>query len=157
MNNSRIERTTHEAKKWVEKYPFLRFKDNSCCPCQNTDEMESCWIFDLPDGWINTCAKDMCDELLEVLGPFVDDFVILQLKEKYNEIVLYWCWEDRDYTDQEMCEHNRMYRMIKRILSKYAKISYNTCIICGEHATKWSYGWIASFCNECYEEMVNRN
>ena len=37
--------TSAEAKEWVRKYPFLRFKDNSCCPWENTEEIESCWIF----------------------------------------------------------------------------------------------------------------
>ena len=146
-----------KAQEWVEKYPFLRFKNNDCCPWQNTEEVESCWIFDLPTGWIDTCAKDMCDELLEALGKCVDDFVILQLKEKFNEIRLYWCWEDKEYTDVEIQEHNRLYDVIENILRKYADISYKTCTICGAQATKYTNTWITGFCDNCYERTISKN
>ena len=143
---------SEEAQKWVAKYPFLRFKNNACCPWENTKKVESCWIFDLPTGWINTCAKDMCDELLETLGKYADDFVILQLKEKFNEIRLYWKWNDRKYTDEELDEMNQMNNTIRNILQKYAKISYNTCTVCGNPATKWATDcWIASYCDKCYK------
>ena len=144
---------SEEAQEWVAKYPFLRFKNNACCPWENTEKVESCWIFDLPDGWINTCAKDMCDELMAALGKYADDFIILQLKEKFNEIRLYWGWSDRDYTDEECKEINNLYDAIEDILRKYAEISYNTCTVCGKPATKWSKsGWIAAFCDEHYKE-----
>lgn len=147
-----------EAKEWVAKYPFLRFKNNSCCPWENTEEIESCWIFDLPTGWTYTCGKDMCDELLDVLGEYADDFVIDQMKEKWNEIRCYWSWENREYTDEEEKEKKQMYDSIENILRKYAEISYNTCTVCGKTATKWTRdGWIASFCDECYKKMDIRD
>lgn len=148
---------SEEAQEWVAKYPFLRFKNNDCCPWENTEKVESCWIFDLPVGWENSCAKDMCDELLEVLGKYADDFIILQLKEKFNEIRLYWCWVDREYTNDENSEINALSGVIRDIIRKYAEISYNTCTICGKPATKWTDGWIASFCDECYERMERRD
>ena len=150
--------TAEEAKEWVAKYPFLQFKNNSCCPWQNTNEIENCWIFDLPTGWTNTCGKDMCDELLEVLGEHVDDFVIDQMKEKWNEIHCYWSWADRDYTDEEAEQLNKIYDKIENILDKYAKISHDTCVICGKPATKYTHdGWYASFCDSCYERMDCRD
>lgn len=148
---------SEEAKELVAKYPFLRFKNNACCPWENTEEIESCWLFDLPVGWENGCAKDMCDELMSVLGKYADDFIILQLKEKFNEIRLYWSWTDREYTDEEYMELKQMCDAIERILRKYAEISYNTCTVCGEPATKWTTDcWLAGFCDECYERTKRK-
>ena len=147
-----------EAKEWVAKYPFLRFKDNSCCPWENTEEVQSCWIFDLPEGWIKSFGEQMCGELRDALGEHVNDFIIGQMKEKFNELRLYWHWEDKDYTDEEAEELNRLYNVIENIIDKYAKISYNTCTVCGKPANKWTTsGWIASFCDKCYERMNRRD
>lgn len=142
-----------EAKEWVAKYPFLHFKDNSCCPWENTDEVESCWIFDLPVGWINGFGEQMCSELRDALGEHVNDFIIGQMKEKFNEFRLYWHWEDKEYTDIEIKELNKLCDVIENIISKYATISYNTCTVCGAPATKWTNGYLASFCNDCYDRF----
>ncbi len=139
-----------EAKEWVSKYPFLKFKDNGCCPWENTEEIESCWMFELPDGWYDIGAQ-MCDELMAVLGKYADDFLILQLKEKFSEIRCYWGWADREYTEEENEEVTAIHHQIGKTLKKYAEISYNTCTVCGKPATKWTNGWIASFCDHCYE------
>ena len=144
---------SEEAKEWVEKYPFLRFKDDSCCPWENTEEVESCWMFCLPDGWINGFGKQMCGELRDALGKHVNDFIIGQMKEKYNQVVLHWYWEDKDYTDEEAKGLNKLYNVIEDIINKYAAISYNTCTVCGAPATRWTNGYLASFCDECYERV----
>lgn len=144
-----------KSQEWVQKYPFLRFKDNSYCPWENTKEVENCWIFELPEGWIKGFSKQMCNELRDALGEHVNDFVIQQLKEKFNQMVLYWCWEDKDYTDEEADELNRLYNIIESIIDKYGTISYNTCTICGAPATKWTSGYVASFCDICYDEFVS--
>lgn len=146
-----------EAKEWVAKYPFLRIQDNSCCPWENTDEIESCWMFDLPIGWYDIGAQ-MCDELMAALGKYADDFLILQMKEKYNEIRLYWRWADREYTKEENAEMRVIRYNIDEIIEKYEEISYNTCTACGKPATKWTkHGWFASFCGNCYERMNKRD
>ena len=143
-----------EAKEWVEKYPFLRFKDNRCCPRQNTEEIESCWIFNLPVGWQNGFCVQMCDELMAALGKYADDFIIIQLKEKYNSIRLYWDWADKDYIDEESKEINAINDMIDNIIRKYDEISYNTCVVCGKPATKYTKnGWFQGYCSECYERF----
>jgi hypothetical protein len=143
---------SEEAKEWVKKYPFLRFKNNDCCPWQNTEEVKSCWMFDLPVGWYGIGAQ-MCDELMTALGKYADDFVILQLKEKFNEIRLYYGWADREYTDEESDEMHALYDGIENVIRKYAEISYNTCVVCGKPATKVTYDYIAGYCDECYKRF----
>lgn len=141
-----------EAKEWVAKYPFLRFKNNSCCPWENTEEIESCWMFDLPVGWYGIGAK-MCDELMTALGKYTDDFVILQLKEKFGSIRLYWGWADRDYTDEESEETKSLHDAIENILRTYAEMSYHTCVVCGKPATKYTDCWVLGYCENCYERF----
>ena len=90
---------------------------------------------------------------MAALGKYVDDFTIIQLKEKFNEIRLYWCWADKDYTDEESQEMKNLYSIINNILRTYAEISYHTCVICGKPATEWTRdGWIESYCANCYKE-----
>lgn len=144
-----------EAKEWVEKYPFLRIKLNDCYPWEDDEEeIESCWIFDLPVGWQNGFGAQMCDELMTVLGKYTDDFLILQLKEKYNEMRLYWGWVDRECTDKENEDMRGLYDAIEDIISKYAEISYNTCVVCGKPATQYTQGgWYQGYCADCYERF----
>ena len=145
-----------EAKEWVTKYPFLRIKDNGCCPWESTEEITSCWMFDLPVGWYGIGAK-MCDELMTALGRYADDFIILQLKEKFNEIRLYWGWADREYTDEEREEMNSMYNAIEDIIRAYAEISYHTCVDCGKPATQWTKRYIASYCDDCFKRRYEHD
>ena len=51
---------------------------------------------------------------------------------------------------------------VYEIIKKYENLSRNTCISCGEPATKISDGWISPFCDkhfpkerEIYQEKVN--
>ena len=143
-----------EAKEWVAKYPFLRFRDGDDFHLwENIKQIESCWMFDIPVGWQIGFGKQMCDELMDVLGDHVDDFVILQLKEKYNELRLYWGWDYREYTDEESNAMNGLYDAIESVISKYTDISYNTCVVCGKPATKVTDGYIAGYCADCYERF----
>ena len=131
---------------WNNKYPFLRVKDNSTCPwCTEND----CWINELPNGWINAFGKQMCDELLNVLGKYADDFIISQLKEKFGEVRLSWYWKDRAYTGQEVDKADDIGYDIDDIIDKYAKISSNTCYICGKQSTHMADGWIMPICDYC--------
>lgn len=136
---------SEEAKEWVAKYPFLRFKNNDCCPWENTEEIESCWMFELPVGWINAFGEKMCDELLEALGEYVDDWTILQAKEKFGEMRIYHCWQNNHPGQDE--RHD----LINNIIDKYSNISYKTCVHCGKPADiRTVGGWIAPYCHDCY-------
>ena len=143
-----------EAQEWVAKYPFLRFKDNSCCPWQSTEEVENCWMFDLPVGWQIGFGEQMCDELMAALGKYADDFIIIQLKEKFNEIRLYWGWADKKYIRKDSEEMNQVYEDIEAVINKYAEISYNTCVVCGKPATEYTKGgWLQGYCSDCYSRF----
>jgi hypothetical protein len=137
------------AKEWIDKYPFLRIKDASCTYYEeNTDEV--CWLNDIPLGWVKGFGKEMCDELLEALGEYVNDFIIIQMKEKFAMIRIYWRWDDKDDSDAVCEELNRLTSAVENIISKYAAISRQTCYICGTQDASMIYdAWVLPMCMEC--------
>ena len=101
----------------------------------------------LPDGWVNTFIPNMKIELANILGNYVYDFVVRSLKEKYGVLRIYWTWEDRDYNENEREDIEKLTQEINHIINKYECISNNTCVVCGEPATKMTTGWIVPVCD----------
>ena len=106
---------------------------------------------DLFHGWVNSFVTNLRDELYDVLGDFSDDFVVLDCKEKYGSMVIYWSWRERPYTIDELMHLNELYDTIESILRKYSKISNKTCVVCGKPAEEYSGGWVLPFCYDCYK------
>ena len=88
----------------------------------------------LPEGWTNTFIQEMKKELANVLGSYVDDFTVLQIKDKYGSMRMYWRWADRDYVDDEAKDIGILTTDIEAIIHKYEKISEKTCVVCGKEA-----------------------
>ena len=111
----------------------------------------------LPDGWVDTFIPDLKKELADTLGSYVDDFEVLQIKDKYAELRLYWRWKDRDYTDDEIKDRTTLTTEVEEIIHKYMKISTETCAFCGNEATHLTYSWVMPICEECEEcyEMLH--
>lgn len=135
---------------WVNHYPFLRIENNAICPWNKID---SCWLNDIPAGWVMAFGKQMCDELTSVLGEYVTEFHILQMKEKYSHLVVYWTLGDFDSNfDEEITKE--LNDNIEKVLSKYYDLSYHTCWICGKQATEFTnHGCIASYCKDCFDRQ----
>lgn len=142
-----------EAEYWVAKYPFLRIKDNSVYPWLKTDVIESHWLDELPIGWLIAFGEDMCNELLEALGSYVDNFIIIQVKEKFGEMRIYYyfdCTEDNE-------EIKSVQYKVDIIIDKYSVLSYKTCVDCGAPAdVRTVGGWIAPYCDRCYRRKYNK-
>lgn len=103
----------------------------------------------MPIGWRKAFGIQMCKDLRKQLWKEGNLFKyrITQIKEKWGEL----CWYN-ELASKEVYE----------IIEKYEKLSRNTCIICGEPATKISDGWISPFCDKhfpkntkVYQEKVN--
>lgn len=124
-----------ENKYWISRYPFLEMKYDDDYP----DDDNGCWLDCLPVGWVTAFAKDMCDELMEALGDYANEWQIIELKEKYAEMRLYHGGVPENIYDK-----------VESIIDKYAEISINTCASCGKQATQFSSGWVQPFCNKCY-------
>lgn len=101
----------------------------------------------LPDGWVDTFVPELKKELVDVLGSYVDYFEVLQIKEKYGALRMYWRWTDRDYTDAEAKDLNTLYTEIESVIHKYEQISEKTCVVCGGVATKLTTGWVMPVCD----------
>lgn len=103
----------------------------------------------LPDGWYKNVIPNMVDELVDVLGPYAFDFEVLQCKEKYGAIRIYWTWAEGSYRNPE-ADWNEMRDKIDNILHKYEATSFLTCVECGANATNYSTGWVLPYCHECF-------
>jgi formylmethanofuran dehydrogenase subunit E len=108
----------------------------------------------LYDGWQKAFVSQMMDELFNTLGPYVEDFMAHQIKEKYGSLTIYWGWKHRDYTDEENHDRKEIDDAVKCIVEKYRKISEHTCVQCGEKAVLLSTGWVLPFCNNCYDRKM---
>ena len=106
---------------------------------------------DLFNGWTSSFVKNLRNDLYDALGDFSDDFVVLDCKEKYGSMVIYWSWRERPYTVDELMHINELYDTIESIIRKYSKISYKTCVACGKPAEEYSNGWVLPFCSYCYK------
>lgn len=144
-----------EARWWIEKYPFLMIKDNHIYPWLKIGSTEDHWLAELPDGWLYSFGEKMCDELLAVLGKYVDDFIIIQVKEKYGEMRLYWHWRDRKYANNEVADLNALTDAIHSIIDGYMTISGQTCAKCGAPAMMRNDGWIIPYCDDCWGDIHN--
>lgn len=102
----------------------------------------------LPEGWTSSFVPLMKKELADALGSYVYDFVVMDVKEKYGMMRAYWAWADRDYDENEERDRNELTNKIEAIISKYEKISEQTCAICGKPAVKMTTGWVWPVCEE---------
>lgn len=108
-------------------------------------------VSDLYEGWRKTFVPEMIVELSDALGPYVEDFEVHQIKEKFGILTVYWGWKHRDYTDEEDMDRKELDDAVKNIIDKYRKISGHTCVQCGGKATILSTGWVLPFCDDCYD------
>lgn len=123
-------------KALIEKYPWLGSGSNS-----EKDYYDFTWLDDMPIGWRLAFGEQMCEELQEELERinYVDDYVILQVKEKFGSLRWYTGSVPRD-------------SKLFDIVDKYEEMSEKTCIECGRPATVMSNGWISPYCDECCEK-----
>ena len=111
----------------------------------------------LYDGWVNSFIPQLKDELFDILGSYVEQFVVLQIKEKFGKLVIYFNFNfdglENEYVEdiEELCEG------IENILNKYEEISSKTCIVCGEPGVMRYDYWATTWCDKCYEKRQGGN
>lgn len=103
----------------------------------------------MDEGWRMAFGIQMCEEIKTQLKKekYLYKYRITQIKEKFGRLE----WYDEGHS-----------REVGRIIEKYGELSYNTCIVCGEPATKITGGWICPYCDEhfpkdrkVYQKKVN--
>lgn len=112
-------------------------------------EDASVFYWGMPSGWKIAFLEPLLEELdmaIKNLLPYQQkEFYLLQVKEKYGSLRIYPIW----YTDE-----------IDEVISKYSKISEQTCCVCGAQATKISKDWICPYCDEhapLYSVSINED
>lgn len=106
----------------------------------------------LYDGWVDTFVPQLKDELFDLLGSYVEQFHMLQAKEKFGKLVVHWCF-DLDGLENEYVEDvEELYEQIEKLLHKYADLSGKTCIGCGEPGVMRDDYWMIPWCDKCYEK-----
>ena len=107
----------------------------------------------LYDGWVNSFVPQLKDELFDLLGSYVKQFNVLQIKEKFGELVIHWCFDLDGLEDKYVEDMDELYEKIAELRHKYAELSSKTCVICGEPGVMRDDGvWIIPKCNKCYEK-----
>lgn len=123
-------------KELCRKYPFLiprnRFTD--AIP----EDFDYSWteLDAMPDGWRLVFGEQMCEEIAQALEKdgYLNEYRILQIKEKYGELR----WYDKGAP-----------REVHDIVEKYSLMSAQLCINCGKPATVITDGWICPYCDDC--------
>lgn len=78
----------------------------------------------LPQTWVNSFVPQLKQELFNALGSYANVFTVLQCKEKYRELRIYWCFQYRNYyTKKHYDDINELSPIIQDIIDKYTKIS----------------------------------
>ena len=108
----------------------------------------------LYEGWIRAFIPDLIYDLCDVLGPYVEDFEVYQIKEKFGSLTIYKGWKDREYTEEEFKDIDDISSEVNNIIDKYRKISEHTCVQCGGKATFFSDGWVIPWCDNCRDRKM---
>lgn len=127
-----------ENKRLVTEYPFLIPTNIWTGDAANDYDYSFTELDQMPDGWRKSFGEDMCREIRDYLVSknLMEDYTIIQIKEKFGELRWYANGGDRGLYD---------------IIGKYELMSRFTCIQCGEPAEYVTTGWISPFCSKCLD------
>lgn len=103
------------------------------------------------DGWVNSFIPQLKDELFDLLGSYVEQFNVLQIKEKFGKLNVYWNFDLDGLQNEYVEDVEELYEKIEELLRKYEGISSKTCIVCGETGIMRDDYWMTPWCDKCYE------
>lgn len=118
-----------ENERLISRYPFIA----------DPDDPDYTWLDGMPDGWRKAFGEKMCEEIRNALisEGMLETYKVFQVKEKYGGLR----WYDSGGTEET-----------EKIIDKYERLSYRTCVNCGKPATCVSAGYILPFCDKCAAE-----
>lgn len=103
------------------------------------------------DGWVNSFIPQLKDELFDLLGSYVEQFNVLEIKEKFGSLRIYWGFDVYGLKDEYVEDIEELYENIENLLRKYEDISSKTCIVCGETGIMRDDYWMTPWCDKCYK------
>ena len=134
--------TEEQLHNWLlcGKYPFLIPRYDWRGEIIEDYDYTSTYLDDIPVGWKIAFGEMMCEEIKQELVRcnYLDEFRIIQAKEKFGQARIYTNGEPIDCKVQE-------------IIDKYSVLSENICIICGKPDVPiTNNGWISPYCKKCF-------
>lgn len=94
-------------------------------------------------GWYNKFGQELLDEIYHQLKKegLLYKFRIYDIKEKFGVLEIYT---------------NRISNEVYNIISKYRKLSWDTCILCGKPSEVYTTSWISPYCNDCIDKLERK-
>ena len=134
--------TEEQLNNWilVVKYPFLIPRYDWSGGIIEDYDYTSTYLDDIPVGWKIAFGEMMCEEIKQELVRcnYLDEFRIVQAKEKFGGLRIYTNGEPVD------CK-------VQQIIDKYSALSENICVICGKPDVPiTNNGWISPYCKKCF-------
>lgn len=134
--------TEEQLNNWilVVKYPFLIPRYDWSGEIIEDYDYTSTYLDDIPVGWKIAFGEMMCEEIKQELVRcnYLDEFRIIQAKEKFGQARIYTNGEPVD------CK-------VQQIIDKYSTLSENICVICGKPDVPiTNNGWISPYCKKCF-------
>ena len=126
------------------KYKFLKWFDEKILdrlfPYPARTEWDSLKQY---PGWYKAFGQELLDELYHQLKKegLLYKFRIHDIKEKFGVLEIYT---------------NRISNEVYNIISKYRKLSWNTCILCGKQSEVYTTSWISPYCNDCINKLERK-
>lgn len=138
--------TRDQLKNWilVNKYPFLMPKywnpETMQYEVDENYKYNFTLLDEMPDGWRKAFGEMMCEEIKQELVrcDYLDEYMIIQIKEKYASLRWY---DNGTPIDCKVLE----------IIDKYSVLSENICMICGKPDVPITGdAWFYPLCEKCY-------
>ena len=134
--------TDEQLHNWIlcGKYQFLIPRYDWSGEIIEDYDYTSTYLDDIPVGWKIAFGEMMCEEIKQELirCNYLDEFRILQAKEKFGGLRIYTNGEPVD------CK-------VQQIIDKYSTLSENICVICGKPDVPiTNNGWISPYCKKCF-------
>ena len=73
--------------------------------------------------------------------PITNFYTTAEIKEKFGVLEIYT---------------NRISNEVYNIISKYRKLSWNICILCGNKSEVYTTSWISPYCNDCIDKLERK-
>lgn len=122
---------------WINiRFPFFAPRNNRTNKIAWDAFFTQSYWWSIPTGWRNAFGINLAKDFKKAIRHSGQRIFFMHIKQKFGilDITL------NSYTDE-----------IFKLISKYIKISFKTCIDCGGKAEGQTRPWILPLCRRCYD------